>query len=235
MSVTGRTVGISAVVLTVFITGGVEEASEGVWPESMGGGGVGEGKTVSVLGGVGGRGDISLTQGDVGSNCSCSGSITGGMGESLFEGVDVDCSTISNWVGMSEFALMEGGRSVEMWQSGTGTGEGVGDGGRLSCMDGVGDSARGDSGKGGSIVRVTSLISFSIGLGDSNVELGGGSMVGVVQIWEEASTVWGRGGVERSNEGEGVAADSFVREGPMPFNSGLAEFFNGSTDSSTTD
>lgn len=112
MSVTGRTVGISAVVLTVFITGGVEEASEGVWPESMGGGGVGEGKTVSVLGGVEGRGDISLTQGDVGS--SCSGSITGGMGESLFEGVDVDCSTISNWVGMSEFALMEGGRSVEM-------------------------------------------------------------------------------------------------------------------------
>lgn len=35
---------------------------------------------------------------------------------------------------------MEGGGSVEM--SGMGTGEGVGDGGGLSCIDGVGESAK---------------------------------------------------------------------------------------------
>lgn len=35
--------------------------------------------------------------------------MTGGMGESLVEGVDVDSSTISNWMGMSECVLMEGG------------------------------------------------------------------------------------------------------------------------------
>lgn len=41
------------------------------------------------------------------------------------EGVDVDSSTISKWMGMSECALMVGGRSVEMLQSVIGTGEGV--------------------------------------------------------------------------------------------------------------
>lgn len=34
-----------------------------------------------------------------------------------------------------------------------------------------------------------SLISCPTGLGDSNVELGGGSMMGVVQINKEAGTV----------------------------------------------
>lgn len=66
--------------------------------------------------------------------------MTGGMGESLVEGVDGDSSTISNWMGMSECALMEGEGSVEMLKSVIGTGEGVGDGGRLSCIDGVGGS-----------------------------------------------------------------------------------------------
>lgn len=65
--------------------------------------------------------------------------MAGGTGESLGEGVDVDSSTISNWMGMSECELMEGGGSLGM--SDTGTGEGVGDGGGLSCIDGVGKPA----------------------------------------------------------------------------------------------
>lgn len=57
------------------------------------------------------------------------------------------------------------------------------------------------SSKGGSNFRVTLSISLPSGLGDSNVELGGGSMMGVVQINKEAGTVGGVGGVEESNEG----------------------------------
>ncbi len=140
MSVTGRMVGIGAVVLTVSATGGVEESAEGKWPES-----VGEGKTatgIGGLGGLGGREDISFRQGDSESNCGSWESMTGGMGESLVEGVDVD-SSISNWMGMSECVLMEGGGSVEMLQSATGTAEGVGDGGGLSCVDGEGEFTEG--------------------------------------------------------------------------------------------
>lgn len=95
-------------------------------------------------------------------------------------------------MGMSECALMEGGGSVEMLQSVIGTGEGVGDGGRLSCIDGVGESAKvalAPSSKGGSNFGVILSISLLSGLGDSNVELGGGSMMGVVQINKEAGTV----------------------------------------------
>lgn len=143
MSVTGRMEGDNAVVLTVSMTGGMEESAEGVWPESMVGGGVGEGEKVAGLGEVGEGGERSLTQGEVESNCGGWESITAGMGESLVEGVDVDSSTISNWMGMSEFALMEGGGSVEMLQSVIGTGEGAGDGGRLSCKDGDRESAKG--------------------------------------------------------------------------------------------
>lgn len=136
MSVTGRMVGIGAVVLTVSMTGRVEESAEGIWPESMGGG-----ETAAGLEGLRERGDISLTQGEVESNCGGWESMTGGMGESLVEGVDVDSSAISNWMGMSECALMEGGGSMEMLQSVIGTGGGVEDGGGLSCIDGVGESA----------------------------------------------------------------------------------------------
>lgn len=134
MSVTGRMVGIGAVVVTESMTGGVEESPEGIWPESMGGGGEDEGETVAGLRGEGGRGDTSLTLGEVESNC--------GGGESLVEGVEVDSPTISNWMGMSECTLMEGGGSVEMLQSVIGTGEGVRDGRRLSCTDGVRESAK---------------------------------------------------------------------------------------------
>ncbi len=193
MSVTGSMVGIGAVVLTVSMTGGVEESAESIWPESMGGGGVGERATVTGLGGVGEQGDISLTQGEVDSNCGGWESMTGGMGQSLVEGVGVDSSIISNWMGMSECALMEGGGSEEMLQSVIGTGDGVGDGGRLSCIDGAGESAKGaarvSSSKGGSNFGVIPSISLLSGLGDSNVELGGGSMMGVVQINKEAGTV----------------------------------------------
>lgn len=52
------------------------------------------------LGGVGEGGDISLTHGEVMSNCGGWESTTGGMGESLVERVDADSSTISNWKGM---------------------------------------------------------------------------------------------------------------------------------------
>lgn len=143
MSVTGRMVGTGAVVLTVSMTEGVEEASGGVWPESVGGGGVGEGETDIGLGGVGEQGDISLTQGEVGSNCSGWGCMTGGMGESLVEGVDIDSSTISNWMGMSVCGLVEGGASEEVlsMRSVIGAG-GVEDGERLSCIDGVGESSK---------------------------------------------------------------------------------------------
>lgn len=41
------------------------------------------------------------------------------------------------------------------------------------------------------------------------------------------------GGVEGSNEGEGVATDSFVGEGPMSFISRMTGSVNGSTDSRT--
>lgn len=190
MSVTGRMVGIGAVVLRVSMTGEVEEAAEGVWPDSMGGGGVGEGETVTGLGEVEERGDMTLTQGEVESNCGGWGSMTGVMGESL--GANVDSSTISNLMGMSECVLMEGGGSVEMLQSVIGTGEGVEDGGGLSCIDGVGESAKvalAASSKGGSNFGAILSISFPTVLGDSNVELGGGSMMGVVQINREAGTV----------------------------------------------
>lgn len=45
------------------------------------------------------------------------------------------------------------------------------------------------SGKVGSKFEVMVLISLARGSGDSNVELGGGSMMGVVQINKEAGTV----------------------------------------------
>lgn len=35
--------------------------------------------------------------------------MTDNMGESLKEGEDVDSSTVSNWLGMSECEVMEGG------------------------------------------------------------------------------------------------------------------------------
>lgn len=141
ISVTGRMVGTGAVVLTVSMTGGLKEPIEGKRPESMCGGGEDEGEIVSGLGGVGERRDLSLTQGEVKSNFGSWESMTGGMGEGLVKGVDVDSSTNSNWMGMSEFALKECGGSVEMLQSVIGTGEGVGDGGRSSCIDGVRESA----------------------------------------------------------------------------------------------
>lgn len=145
---------------------------------------MGEGETVTGLGGIGERrGDTSLTQGEVESNCGGWESTTGETGESL--GECVDSSTISNWMGMSECVLMEGGGgSVEMLQSVIGTGEGAGDGGGLSCIDGVGEGAKGMSNFG-----VILSISFAMGLGDSSVVLGGGSMMGVVQISKEGGTV----------------------------------------------
>lgn len=150
MSVTGRMVGTGIVVST----GGVGESIEGVWPESMGGGGLGEGETVTGLGGVGEGEDLSITQEEVESELGGWESMPEGMGESLGEGVDVDFSTFSIWMEMSECAQMEGGGSMEVMQSEVGTREGV--------VDEV---------------------------GDSNVELGGGSMMGVVQINKEAGTV----------------------------------------------
>lgn len=69
MSATGRMVGTSSVTLTASMIGGVEEAAEDVWPGSTAGGGVGEGGTVTGLGGVGTQGAISSTQGEVGSIC----------------------------------------------------------------------------------------------------------------------------------------------------------------------
>lgn len=80
---------------------------------------------------------------------------------------------------------------MEMLQSVIGTGEGVGDGGRLSCVDGVAESAKvagGPTSKGGSNSGAMLSMSLASGSGDSNVKLGGGSMMGVVQINKEAGT-----------------------------------------------
>lgn len=95
---------------------------------------MGEEETVTALGEVGA---ISLTQGPVESSCGDWDFKTGGMGDSLIEGGDVDSSVIPNWMGMSEFVLIEGGRSETMLHSVIGTGEEAGDGGRLSCVDGM--------------------------------------------------------------------------------------------------
>lgn len=113
MSVTGRMVGTGAAVLTTSTTGGVEESAESMGSIGGVGGGVGEGETEMGLGGVGEGGDISLTQGEVESNCGSWESMTRGTGESL----DVDSSTISNWMGMSECGLMEGGGPEVVLQS----------------------------------------------------------------------------------------------------------------------
>lgn len=53
---------------------------------------------------------------------------------------ETDSSIIPNWMGMSEFVLMEGGRSVSMLLSIIGTGEEEGDEGRLSWLNGVGST-----------------------------------------------------------------------------------------------
>lgn len=77
-------------------------------------------------------GTVSKTRGGAESG-TVSMTVRGGGGDS---------STISNWMGMPECVLMEGGGSVELLElSVIGTGEGAGDGGRLSCIDGVGESA----------------------------------------------------------------------------------------------
>lgn len=141
ISVTGRMVGTGTVVSTVSMTQGLKEPIEGKRPESMCGGGEDEGEIVSGLRGVGEWRDLSLTQGEVRSNFGSWESMTGRIGECPVEGLDVDSSTNSNLMGMSEFALRERGDSVERLQSVIRTGEGVGDGRRLSCIDGVRESA----------------------------------------------------------------------------------------------
>lgn len=95
MSVTGRMIGDDA----VCTIRGVEESSEGTWPESVGGG-----ETVTGL--VEERLDLSLTWGEPkGGSWE---SMTAGTGESL-TGVDVESSTISILTGMSGCGEMEGG------------------------------------------------------------------------------------------------------------------------------
>lgn len=156
------------------------------------------------------------------------------MGESLamgMTGVDVDSSTDggSNWMGMSESVQMEGGGSMEMLQSVAGTGEGVGEGGALSCIGGAGASAKGAgvaSGKGGVVesrIGVILLMSSTGEGGVSNVELGGGSMTGVVQTSTEVGT----------DSVAGVVPDSFVGEGATSFIWGMVVSKDGLTESSS--
>lgn len=131
--VTGRTMGICAFILTVSVTAGLKKPLVGIRSESQCGGGLNEVETVTGLGK-----DLSLTQGE--SKSGRQESVRGVMGECLVEGADVDSSTSSNWMGMSEFVLAEGESSVEVSQCVIGTGEGVKDGGRLLCVDGVTES-----------------------------------------------------------------------------------------------
>lgn len=65
-------------------------------------------------------------------------------------------------------------------------------------------------------------MSSASGSGDSSVELGRGSMMGVVEISEEAGTVGG-GGVEDSTEG----VDSKAGEGALSLVSGMADSAGG--------
>lgn len=225
MSVTGRMVGDRG------SGGGVEESVGGVGAESMGGGGAGGGETSTGVGEVG-EAVTSLIQGGVEANCGDWESVTWGVGKSVVEGIDVGSSTISNsTTGMSDCALMEGGGSAEMLQSVIGTGEGAGDGGALSCIDGVGESAIGPSGcsnNGGSNFRAMLSVSSPTGFGDSNVELGGGSMMGVVQINKEAGTDWESGGTGESGEVSATGGVAGSVEGECPVSSSS---ISGSTES----
>lgn len=94
MSVTGRTVGIGAVVLTISMTGGLTEPREDIWPESVHGWGMDEGGPEG-LEGEGGQEDVSLTQ-EVESDFG----VTGGVGECLVGELGVVLSTNSSWQGM---------------------------------------------------------------------------------------------------------------------------------------
>lgn len=134
ISVTGRTLGICAFILTVSVAAGLTKPLVGTSSESQWGAGLNEVETLTGLGE-----GLSLTQGE--SKSGRHESARGVMGECLVEGADVDSSTSSNCMGMSEFVLAEGGSSADVSQCVIGTGEGLKDEGRLLCVDGVTESA----------------------------------------------------------------------------------------------
>lgn len=169
-------------------------------------------------------------------------------------GVDIASSTdgASISMGMPEFVVvveMKGEGSAESSVTGggasasltRGAGEGVGEGGRCSCTGGVGESAKvagTSSSKGGVVeskIGVVSMMSLTKGgVGESNGEVGGGSMTGVVHTNKEVGTDSGAGRVGGSDEEvgwvsmTGVVADSSVGEGAVSSGRGMAESVDGS-------
>lgn len=138
--VTGRIVGLCAVVATVSRTTGLKESSKDLRPESVQGRGDEEGEILG-LGGVGELGAcLLLMQGGLESNFRVMGeSVTGSKEGCLVEGLGIEGS-ISDSVGGQELTLKEAEDSIEM--SVTGTGGGVTGGRRLSCIDGASGSAK---------------------------------------------------------------------------------------------
>lgn len=137
--VTGRIVGLCAVVATVSMTTGLKESSKDLRPESVQGRGEEEEGDILGLWGVGELEGLLLTQGGLESDSRLmEESVTGSKGKCLVglgrEGSMLDC------VGGQELTLRRAGDSVEM--SLTGAGGGVNDGGHLSCIDGVTGSAK---------------------------------------------------------------------------------------------
>lgn len=116
-------------------------------------------------------------------------------------------------------ALVDGGGAMFAM----GKGDGAGDGGVLSCIDGTGALSKGAAGvssvMGGSDLNAVSLV-LSGGLGDSTVEMGGGSIMGVVLIKEEGGT----GKAEESCTDVGCVSGSLLGEGLVSFISVRFEF-----------
>lgn len=218
ISVTGRIVGLCTVVATMSTTTGLKESSKDLRAESVQGRGEERGE-IFGLGRVGDLEGLLLPRGRFESDFGEIGeSVTRGTGEYLV-GLGKDGSILDS-VGGQELTFKEAEVSVEL--SVTGTGGGVNGGGRLSCIDGASGSAK--------VARVSARLSWgdsgemlrSTGSGDSNTELGLGSMIGVVEM----SNAAGMGAGEESTE----VADSFVAVDSLSFISGMAESVRDFTD-----
>lgn len=191
--VTGRIVGLCAAAPSVSMTTGLKASRMDFWPDSVQGRGGEEGEILG-LGGDGEREGLLLMQGGLESNFGVMGeSVTGSEGD-VFVGLLIDWST-PDWAGGQESAPKEAGGSSEPSVTGTG---GEVSGGGLSCIDTAPASAAssgeawGDSG---------GMLRGSTGSGDSNTELGLGSMMGVVEINRDV-------GMGAGEESAFAAADS---------------------------
>lgn len=136
--VTGRIVGLCAVVATVSMTTGLKESSKDLRPEPVEGRGDEEGE-IFGLGGVEELEGVLLTRGGLESDFRLMGeSVTGSKGQCLVEGLGIEASIFDS-VGGQELTLKEAGDSVVMSVTGAG---GVNGGGHACCIDGASGSAK---------------------------------------------------------------------------------------------